>query len=36
MSPKLPSHNLAWLSLSLSSMFRAGNIVLAPAFLALV
>jgi drug/metabolite transporter (DMT)-like permease len=31
MSPKLPSHNLAWVFLALSSMFWAGNIVLARA-----
>jgi drug/metabolite transporter (DMT)-like permease len=31
MSHKLPSHNLAWIFLALSSMFWAGNIVLARA-----
>jgi drug/metabolite transporter (DMT)-like permease len=31
MSPKLPSHKLAWIFLALSSMFWAGNIVLARA-----
>jgi drug/metabolite transporter (DMT)-like permease len=31
MSPKLPSHNLAYLFLAFSSMFWAGNIVLARA-----
>jgi drug/metabolite transporter (DMT)-like permease len=31
MSPQLPSHKLAWIFLALSSMFWAGNIVLARA-----